>query len=109
MDCFGRLSEDSSCRVVLLTGSGKHFTSGIRVHYFTELYAHNFSYMTGLDLVDFAPMFTSFQSGSHGDGGTDVARKAFLISQMVRPMQDSFTAIEKVKHIHGDVENHNCI
>ena len=29
VDCFQRLSEDSSCRVVLLTGEGKNFTSGV--------------------------------------------------------------------------------
>ncbi|CAI8019782.1 Delta(3,5)-Delta(2,4)-dienoyl-CoA isomerase, mitochondrial [Geodia barretti] len=28
VDCFQRLSEDSSCRVVVLTGEGQSFTSG---------------------------------------------------------------------------------
>ena len=37
-------------------------------------------------------MFSKFQSSSDGD----VARRAFLVGRMVQPMQDSFTAIEKV-------------
>ena len=48
---------------------------------------------TGLDLVDFAPMFNQFQSTED-----DVARKAILVGRMIQPMQDSFTAIEKVCH-----------
>lgn len=71
VECFQTLSEDSSCRVVLLTGEGKNFTSG-------------------LDLVDFAPMFSQFQSLN-----TDIARTTLLIRRMVQPMQNSFTAIEK--------------
>lgn len=72
VDCFQRLSEDSSCRVVLLTGEGKNFTSG-------------------LDLVDFGPMFSQFQTTD----SADVARRAVLVHRLVQPMQDSFTAIEK--------------
>ena len=49
--------------------------------------------------MDFAPKFSAFQSGSHGDGEADVARRAIFISRMVRPMQDSFTAIERVRKV----------
>ena len=31
VECFQRLSEDSACRVVVLTGEGQSFTSGIYV------------------------------------------------------------------------------
>jgi delta(3,5)-delta(2,4)-dienoyl-CoA isomerase len=71
VDCFQRLSEDSSCRVVVLTGEGHSFTSG-------------------LDLVDFAPMFTQFQTA-----GGDVARRTVLVRRLIQPMQDTFSAIEK--------------
>ena len=51
---------------------------------------------SGLDLTDFA---STFQSG----GGLDVGRRAFLIGRFVEPMQDSFTAIEKVVASHTAV------
>lgn len=49
----------------------------------------------GLDLVDFASTFSQFQTSD----SADVARRAFLVHRLVQPMQDSFTAIEKV-HSH---------
>lgn len=27
-DCFASLNDNSECRVIVLTGSGKHFTAG---------------------------------------------------------------------------------
>ena len=50
------------------------------------------SLLPGLDLVDFADLFSSTFMGDD----TDVARKALAIRKMVKPMQDSFTALEKV-------------
>ena len=50
------------------------------------------SLLPGLDLVDFAELFSSTFMGDD----TDVARKALAIRKMVKPMQDSFTALEKV-------------
>ena len=38
---------------------------------------------------------TLFSSGGHGDN--DVARKTMQIRRMLQPMQDSFTALEKVR------------
>ena len=60
VDCFQKLSEDSSCRVVVLTGEGQSFTSGVSLSlcYFLTLVFPP----TGLDLMDFAPMFTQFQA-----------------------------------------------
>lgn len=46
----------------------------------------------GLDLVDLGPTFSRLQTTD----GTDVARRAFLVHRLVEPMQNSFTAIEKV-------------
>lgn len=52
---------------------------------------------TGLDLVDFVPVFSQFQATSD----TDIARRAFLIRHLVQPMQESFTAIQKVQQLAG--------
>ena len=46
---------------------------------------------TGLDLVDFATKFSEFSSE-----GSDVGRNAIALRRMAKPMQDSFTALEKV-------------
>lgn len=59
---------------MLLTGSGKNYTAG-------------------LDIVDFAQ---DFFSSTSSDDGLDVARKTFNMKKIVKPMQDSFTALEKV-------------
>ena len=72
--CFEELSSDSSCRVVLLTGSGKNYSAG-------------------LDIIDFAQ---DFFSNTSSDDGVDVARKTFNMKKVVKSMQDSFTALEKV-------------
>ena len=37
VDCFQRLSEDSSCRVVLLTAEGKTFSAGHTTYHNTAL------------------------------------------------------------------------
>ncbi|XP_064387875.1 delta(3,5)-Delta(2,4)-dienoyl-CoA isomerase, mitochondrial-like [Halichondria panicea] len=81
-ECFDSLSVDPDCRVVMVTGAGKNFTAG-------------------LDLVDFAGKFSEF-SGE----GSDVGRKAMAVRRMAKPMQDSFTALEKcskpvIAVIHG--------
>ena len=91
VECFQTLSEDSSCRVVLLTGEGKNFTSGQSSYLPPPTPSLHIMYNIGLDLVDFAPMFSQFQSLN-----TDIARTTLLIRRMVQPMQNSFTAIEKV-------------
>lgn len=53
----------------------------------------------GLDLVDLAPTFSQFQPTD----GTDVARRAFLVHRLVEPMQNSFTAIEKVSTLLSEL------
>ncbi len=42
-------------------------------------------------MVDFAGKFSEFSSE-----GSDVGRKAMAVRRMAKPMQDSFTALEKV-------------
>lgn len=73
-ECFEDLSSDNDCRVVLLTGSGKNFSAG-------------------LDVMDYAQVFFS---GTSSDDQVDVARKTFNMKKIVKSMQDSFTALEKV-------------
>ncbi|XP_067680035.1 delta(3,5)-Delta(2,4)-dienoyl-CoA isomerase, mitochondrial-like [Haliotis asinina] len=69
VECFNYLDGDSECRAVVLTGAGKIFTAG-------------------LDLGDFASM-SSMQRDD------DVGRRAFRLRQGLKPMQESFTVIER--------------
>lgn len=64
---------------MLLTGSGKNFSAG-------------------LDIIDFAQ---DFFSNTSSDDGIDVARKTFNMKKVVKSMQDSFTALEKVTNIYS--------
>ena len=59
---------------MLLTGSGKNFSGG-------------------LDLMDFAQ---DFFSSTSSDDKADVARKTLNMKKLVKWMQNSFTALEKV-------------
>ena len=74
-DCFGDLAVNEECRAVILTGAGKNFSAG-------------------LDVVDFAQ---DFFSNASSDEGVDVARKAMKFTGVIKSMQDSFTALEKVR------------
>lgn len=67
-ECFNKLADDEDCRVVILSGAGKVFTSG-------------------LDLSDNG-LFEIMMSD------TDVSRKAFKMSKIIPMFQNSFTAIE---------------
>ncbi|XP_048732727.1 delta(3,5)-Delta(2,4)-dienoyl-CoA isomerase, mitochondrial-like [Ostrea edulis] len=69
-ECFQRLSTDQDCRVVVLSGSGKIFTAG-------------------LDLTDIGDI------ASFTNPNMDVSRKAFLIRNKIKDLQESFTVIEK--------------
>ena len=75
-ECFQRLSTDADTRCVIVAGAGKNFSAG-------------------LDLTDFADTFFE------GQGSQDPARKAFRLKETIKPMQDSFTAVEKVR-------SHSC-
>ena len=63
---------DAAVRAVVLTGSGKHFTSG-------------------LDLAESGPNLIAVAE----DKSVDAARVAFRLDALVRRYQDCFTAIEK--------------
>ncbi|XP_073405182.1 delta(3,5)-Delta(2,4)-dienoyl-CoA isomerase, mitochondrial-like isoform X2 [Dendrobates tinctorius] len=67
--CFQALGEDSNCRAVVISGSGKMFTSGI-------------------DLMDLTNDFTQLQ-------GEDAARIAWGIRKKITEYQESFSVIEK--------------
>ena len=69
VECFSYLST-SDCRSIVLSGSGKSFTSG-------------------LDIMDHADVFASAED-------EDVARKAFRFREFIKSYQLSFTSVEKV-------------
>jgi enoyl-CoA hydratase len=76
---LGKLDADPSVRAVLLTGNGKHFSSG-------------------MDLSTFANLAKLFNEGP--------GRAAFAMRGIIKELQDSFTAIERVRFpviaaIHG--------
>lgn len=71
VECFQAISEDSDCRVVVLSANGKHFTAG-------------------LDLTDMGPLMETVL----GDG--DVARKFRTLQQFIKSYQLSFTSVEQV-------------
>lgn len=68
-DCFASLNDNSECRVILLTGSGKHFTAGI----------------------DFNSLLEEEQKAQEYD---DVARKARIFQNLIGYCQDGITALE---------------
>jgi len=69
-ECFQALNRDPECRAVVLSGTGRAFTSG-------------------LDLSDMSDFFDVIQSEE------DVARKAKMFYKIIREYQDSFTALDK--------------
>jgi len=78
-ECFAQLGVDPDCRAIVLSGAGKMFTSGI-------------------DLMDFASDLMQ--------GDSDPGRRAAQIATFVRPLQESFTAIEQclkpvIAAVHG--------
>ncbi|KAK4037397.1 delta(3,5)-Delta(2,4)-dienoyl-CoA isomerase, mitochondrial-like [Daphnia magna] len=81
VECFQAISEDSDCRVVVLSANGKHFTAG-------------------LDLTDMGPLMETVL----GDG--DVARKFRTLQQFIKSYQLSFTSVEQcnkpvIAAVHG--------
>uniref|UniRef100_A0A0B7BF52 Delta(3,5)-Delta(2,4)-dienoyl-CoA isomerase, mitochondrial n=2 Tax=Arion vulgaris TaxID=1028688 RepID=A0A0B7BF52_9EUPU len=68
VECFNKLAVDQDCRVIILSGAGKMFTSG-------------------LDVND-SGVFQKIQEDDPG-------RRAFFISKMVSQYQKSFSVIEQ--------------
>jgi delta(3,5)-delta(2,4)-dienoyl-CoA isomerase len=71
VECFQAISEDNDCRVVIISGNGKHFTAG-------------------LDLTDMGPLMETVL------GDDDIARKFRTLQQFIKRYQLSFTSIEQV-------------
>ncbi|XP_005086259.1 delta(3,5)-Delta(2,4)-dienoyl-CoA isomerase, mitochondrial [Mesocricetus auratus] len=79
VECFQKISEDSDCRAVVLSGAGKMFSSGI-------------------DVVDMAHLLQT--------PGDDAARMAWHLRDLIGKFQKTFTVIEKcpkpvIAAIHG--------
>jgi len=68
-NCFTEIAEDPTVRAVVLSGAGKHFTSG-------------------LDLMDYA-------SSLMVSSDVDVGRRALQLRPMIKAMQESFSVVEK--------------
>ena len=68
-NCFTEIAEDPTVRAVVLSGAGKHFTSG-------------------LDLMDYA-------SSLMVSSDVDVGRRALQLRPMIKAMQESFSVIER--------------
>jgi delta(3,5)-delta(2,4)-dienoyl-CoA isomerase len=71
VECFQAISEDSDCRVVVISATSKHFTSGI-------------------DLIDMGMLLKPVL------GDDDVARKFRALQQLIKRYELSFTSIEQV-------------
>ncbi|KAI1720115.1 enoyl-CoA hydratase/isomerase domain-containing protein [Ditylenchus destructor] len=81
---FNRLSDDSKCRSIVLSGSGKSFCAGIDLK----------SGLTGL-------------IGIISDDNMDGARKARALRKIIKICQDGYTAIEKCsKPVIASVHSH---
>lgn len=68
-ECFSSLSNNSECRVVVLSGQGKHFTGGIEINSLVEMAAE-------------------------AEDLPDVARKARYHYNFIKYAQDGITALE---------------
>jgi len=68
-NCFTEIAHEPMVRAVVLSGAGKHFTSG-------------------LDLMDYA-------SSLMAPGDIDVGRRALQLRPMIKAMQESFNVLEK--------------
>ncbi|XP_051018768.1 LOW QUALITY PROTEIN: delta(3,5)-Delta(2,4)-dienoyl-CoA isomerase, mitochondrial [Acomys russatus] len=80
VECFQKISKDSDCRAVVISGAGKMFTSGI-------------------DLMDAAPDIMQPK-------GDDGARIAWYLRNLICQYQKTFTVIEKcpkpvIAAVHG--------
>nr|XP_023667924.1 delta(3,5)-Delta(2,4)-dienoyl-CoA isomerase, mitochondrial isoform X1 [Paramormyrops kingsleyae] len=80
VDCFSQIAEDPECRVVVVTGAGKVFTSGI-------------------DLMDMAGNILQ-------PTGDDAARTSWNLRRLVKKYQETFSVLEKcpkpvVVAVHG--------
>ncbi|XP_066196259.1 delta(3,5)-Delta(2,4)-dienoyl-CoA isomerase, mitochondrial [Sylvia atricapilla] len=78
-ECFQELSQDPSCRVIVVSGAGSAFTAGI-------------------DLSDLASLVADLPE--------DVARRAWGLRQRVLELQESFSAMERcpkpvIAAVHG--------
>ncbi|NXV05951.1 ECH1 protein, partial [Cettia cetti] len=78
-ECFQELSQDPSCRAIVVSGAGSAFTAGI-------------------DLSDLASLVSGLPE--------EVARRAWGLRQRILELQESFTAMERcpkpvIAAVHG--------
>ncbi|KAG6928176.1 enoyl-CoA hydratase 1, partial [Chelydra serpentina] len=69
VQCFNKITQDSECRAVVVSGAGKLFTAGI-------------------DLMEMSSVFVMVE-------GDDMARKAWNLRKKIREYQESFTVLQR--------------
>jgi len=72
--CMDTLAAEPSCRVILLTGNGRNFTSG-------------------LDIFDHAELLSPPPSA-------EPSRRAFQLRRLIQAYQRTFTSMEEVRGVH---------
>lgn len=82
--CFSSLSDNPECRVIVLSGQGKHFTAGIDLNSLVEMSAQ-------------------------ADELEDVARKARFHSRCIKFIQDSITSLEECNKPILSVIHNACV
>jgi len=95
-ECFKRINDDSQARVVVLSGAGTRFSSGMD-------YEDMFRYMEKISGKKISENSTTEPLKE------DVARKAKLIRNMLLQFQESFSVIEKCSKPVIAAVNGSCI
>ena len=87
--CFEQLNIEKTCRVIVLTGSGRAFSTG---KFFLTLLMKSFfvEIFSGIDIEYLA---TSAAESAEID---DIARKALHVRSMIQRTQESLRAVDKV-------------
>lgn len=84
---FEAAAATSTCRAIILSGAGRHFTAG-------------------LDLTDHAELVAGSGGGGGGAAAPDPARRAFALHGLIRSYQVAVSALERVPQpviacVHG--------
>lgn len=90
--CFEQLNTDNTCRVIVLTGSGRAFSTGIRISLNVNKHSLFFSFEIplGIDIKYLASVAVDTVEID------DIARKALLVRSMIQRLQESIRTVDKV-------------
>ena len=87
--CFEQLNMENTCRVIVLTGSGRAFSTG---KFFLTLSMKSFivKMFSGIDITYLSTV------GAESVEIDDIARKALHIRSMIQRTQESLRAVDRV-------------